>query len=74
MPITPFLSGKTFNPEAVAVMGRVFVDLCERLALTEKTDPATRLVAETIIELASTGRCDEKGLRTAALRAFDLRE
>ena len=74
MPITPFLRQRIFDPEAVTVMSTVFAVLCDRLALTDKADPATWLVAEKIIELASTGYRDEMGLLTAALHAFDLRE
>ena len=74
MPLTPFLKGRIFDPEALAAMSVVFVDVCGRLGLRDKADCATHLVAEKIIELASTGDYDEKTLRGAALRVFDVRE
>jgi hypothetical protein len=55
-------------------MSAVFVEVCGRLALRDKADPATRFVAQKIIELASTGDCDEKTLRRATFRAFDVRD
>jgi hypothetical protein len=74
VPITPFLAGAVFDPEAIAIMDAVYTEVCGRLALTGKSDAATRMVAEKIIELASTGNYDESTLRTAAFRAFGLRE
>jgi hypothetical protein len=74
VPITPFLRERTFDPEDVTIMSSVFRLLCCRLALTDKADPATLLVAEKVIELAAAGRHDEPDLRAAALRAFGLSE
>jgi len=74
VPLTPFLKGRIFDPEAITAMTAVFVDLCARLGLRDKADSATRLVAEKIIELAGTGAYDEDGLRAATLRAFGLPE
>lgn len=74
MSITQYLAGAVFDPEAIAAMNAVYTEVCGRLALTDKTDAATLLVAEKIIELAGTGRYDEKSLRRAVLRAFDLSE
>ncbi len=53
MPITPFLSGQVFEPEA-------------------RHDPATELVAKTIIKLAQQGVRDVDALLKAALKEFDL--
>jgi hypothetical protein len=72
VPITPFLQGKVFDPEALAALNAVFVDVCERLRLTDKADPATRLVAQQIIELASSGEYDREGLRRAAYHQFNI--
>jgi hypothetical protein len=73
VPITPFVEGKVFDPDSVAAMSAVFVEVCRRLALNDKSDPATLLVAEKIIELASTGNYNQQSLRTAALRAFAIK-
>ena len=72
MPISPFLKGKVFDPEGLAALNSVFVDVCERLGLTDKADPATRLVAEKIIDLASSGEYDREGLRAAAYLLFEI--
>lgn len=72
MPITPFLKGKVFDPEGLAVLNSVFVDVCGRLGLTGKADPATHLVAQKIIELASSGDYDGEGLRRAAYHVFEI--
>ena len=33
MPITPFLAGRTFEPEQITVMSAAFADTCKALAL-----------------------------------------
>ena len=71
MPITPFLENKAFDPEIVRAMGTVFDDVCGRLRLSDRTDAATRTVAEKIIELAGTEHEPER-LRRAVLSAFRL--
>ena len=74
MSIAQYLAGTVFDPEAIAAMDAVYTEVCGRLALTDKTDAATLMVAEKIIELASTGHYDQKALREAVFRAFDLTE
>jgi len=55
MPIRPFLSGQAFEPEAIRIMSLALEDVCDALGLRMTDDPATRLVAEKIIELAQRG-------------------
>ena len=45
MPIRPFLNGAAFEPEAIRNMAVVFESVCAELGLSDKDDPATRLVA-----------------------------
>ena len=52
MPIRPFLAGQAFEPELIQQMSAAFMEACEALRLEPIDDPATRLVARTIIELA----------------------
>jgi hypothetical protein len=47
MPITPFLAGQAFDPETI--------EACDALHLRVVDDPATRFVAEKIIEWAQRG-------------------
>jgi hypothetical protein len=73
VPISPFLQGKVFDPELLPTLNAVFVDVCARLGLTDKDDPATRLVAEKIIDLASGTEYDREGLRHAAFLHFEIK-
>jgi hypothetical protein len=70
VPIRPFLAGQAFEPELIQQMSAAFVRTCEALRLEVVDDPATRLVARTIIELAERGLRDEKTLHEMTLREF----
>ena len=74
MPITPFLAGQAFDPEAIGTMSAVFVAACEVLHLKVGDDPATRFVAEKVIELTQRGIRDPDELRTMTLKEFGLDE
>ena len=71
MPITPFLARQAFDPEAIEEMSAAFVAACDALHLKVVDDPATRFVAEKIIELAQRGIRDPNLLKLT-LKAFDL--
>ncbi len=68
MPIRPFLAGQAFEPEIIEQMSAAFA--CEALRLELRDDPATRLVARTIIELAERGVWDAQDLLDMTLRDF----
>ncbi len=70
MPIRPFLAGQAFEPEIIEQMSAAFVRACEALRLALRDDPATRLVARTIIELAERGVRDAQDLLDMTLREF----
>jgi hypothetical protein len=70
MPITPFLRGQAFDPEAVKAMGIAFTDSCQALGLVERTDKLTELVADRIIELAQQGIRDAAALTAMVLKEF----
>ena len=60
MPITPFLDGQKFDPEAKRVMGVAFEMTRAALRLTDRNDPiieiiAIEIIAKKIIELAKAG-------------------
>jgi hypothetical protein len=74
MPITPFLAGQAFEPETLRNMGTVFETVCGRLGLALRPDPATELVAKSIIKLAQQGVHDVDTLLKATLKEFDLDE
>jgi hypothetical protein len=72
MPITPFLAHQPFDPETIATMSAAYVAACDALHLKVGDDPATRLVAEKVINLAQRGIRDPIMLRTMTLKELDL--
>jgi len=74
MPITPYLAHQAFEPEVIETMSAAFVAACEGLHLKVGDDPATRFVAEKVIELAQRGMRDPEELRTMTLKEFGLDE
>ena len=72
MPITPYLAHQAFEPEVIETMSAVFIAACEALHLKVGEDPATRFVAEKVIELAQRGIRDPDTLRKMTLKEFDL--
>lgn len=68
MPIRSFLAGRTFDAQAISTMSVAFDGACDEIGLVRTAeDPATRLVAEKIIEVAERGVRDAELLRTTAL-------
>ena len=66
MPITPFVVDQAFDPNAQCAMGVALERLCQSLGLlVERTDPATRLLAMKIIEVAKMGERDSDKLYVA---------
>ncbi len=72
MPITPFLKGQSFDPEATRAMGLAFENACRSLGLAGRADAATEVVARKIIELAQRGERDADVLHSRALEELDL--
>jgi hypothetical protein len=71
MPITQFLDGFKFDPEAKRVMGVAFEMTRAALRLTDRDDPVIAIVAKKIIELAKEGERNPDVLCERALN--DLR-
>ena len=70
MPIRPFLDGQPFDQEIISIMSAALESVCEALDLKLVDDPATRLVAKKIIELAQRGVRDASVLSAEALKEF----
>lgn len=70
MPIRPFLAGQAFEPELIQQMSAAFIRACDALRLELRDDPATRVVARTIIDMAERGLRDSETLLEMALREF----
>jgi hypothetical protein len=69
MPVRPYLAGEAFEPDAIREMSLALEAVCGKLNLALIDDPATRLVAARIIELA---QCGVKG--AATLSEMTLKE
>jgi hypothetical protein len=72
MPITPFLSGQAFDPETIENMSAALVEACDALHLKVGDGPATRFVAEKIIEWAQRGIRDPNMLWKLTVNEFGL--
>jgi hypothetical protein len=70
MPIRPFLASQVFEPELILQMSLALESVCETLELSFTDDPATRLVASMIIELAQRGVRDAPTLSAMTLKEF----
>jgi hypothetical protein len=71
VPIRAFLAGNSFDAQAINAMSLAFDGVCDELGLVKTVkDPATRLVAEKIIELAQRGVAHDPDL----LRTMTLNE
>jgi hypothetical protein len=55
MPIRGFLSGQAFEPEVIRQMSLALETICGKFGMKLTDDPATRIVALKIIELAQRG-------------------
>ena len=72
MPIAPYLARQAFEPEVIETMSAAFVATRKALHLKVGDDPATRVVAEKVIELAQRGIRDPDVLRATTLKEFGL--
>lgn len=71
VPVLPFLEkDSSFGPEDLAAMSAGFERALHRLRLTDRTDPATALVARKIIALAKQGVRDPDKLCEGVLNAL----
>jgi hypothetical protein len=70
MPITPFLDGLKFDPEAKRVMGVAFEMARIALRLADRGDVASEIMAKRIIELAEGGERNPNLLCEIAVKEF----
>jgi hypothetical protein len=73
MPITEFLDGFKFDPEARRVMGVAYEMARAALKFDNRTYAADEIIAGRIIELAKTGVVDPDQLCEQALNDLRLR-
>ena len=67
MPLTPFLAGGNFDPQAIEAMSAAFEGVCESLRLLNRNDPVTEIVARMVVEVARTGERDPERIRDLVL-------
>jgi hypothetical protein len=70
MPIRPYLANQAFEPDVILSMSSALGSVCGTLRLKMVDDPATRLVAQKIIELARRGIIDAATLTRLTLQEF----
>ena len=68
MPIRGFLSGQAFEPEVVRQMSLALETVCGKFGIKLIDEPATRVVAQKIIELAQRGVRDAPTLSEMTLK------
>ena len=68
MPIRGFLSGQAFEPEVVRQMSLALETVCGKFGMKLIVEPATRVVAQKIIELAQRGVRDAPTLSEMTLK------
>ena len=70
MPIRPFLANQPFEPELIRQMSVALETVCGKFEMKLTDDPATRVVAQKIIELAQRGVRDAPTLSEMTLKEF----
>jgi hypothetical protein len=68
MHIRGFLSGQAFEPEVVRQMSLALETVCGKFGMKLTDDPATRVVAQKIIELVQRGVRDAPTLTEMTLK------
>jgi len=68
MPIRPFLAGQAFEPELIRQMSLALETVCGKFGMKLIDEPATRVVAQKIIELAQRGVRDAPNLSEMTLK------
>ena len=61
------LDGFAFGPEEIRYVAKAYDDALSALGLANRDDPATRLLAKKIIEIARTGERDPIKIRRRAI-------
>jgi hypothetical protein len=69
MPIRTYISGRAFDPEALAVLNAAFEGICADLGVKENAHHSREIVAKKVLEL-SDGQRDPKLLRAAVLASL----
>ncbi len=66
MPIRPYLAGKSFDPETLAILNAAFQGACADLGVTDQTPHSRENVAKTVLRF-SDGQRDPQLIRKAVV-------
>lgn len=69
MPIQPYLAGRMYPAQIVALMNAAFVEACQTLNLSAD-NPSRAMVAQVIISLVDEGKTGVDQLAIAAVNEF----
>jgi hypothetical protein len=66
------LEGSAFEPEQIAVLTESYERTLKALALADRADPITELVAKKVIEIAQTGHRDAARISALVVEALGI--
>ena len=69
MPIRTFLTGKSFDPEELAILNAAFEGACDDLGVSANAFHSRTAVAKKVLELAD-GQRDPAAIRAAAVASL----
>ncbi len=73
MPITPYLSGASYDPELVKAMSEALEGVCRTLKLSDAAVGVRSVLAKRIISLAQRGERSGDRMRQILLREAGVR-
>ena len=70
MPMSPFLSYRAFDPEAIETLAEAYEHACHSLGLAVRDDQLNQLIAEHVIKLAQIGVRNPVAICLLTVREF----
>jgi hypothetical protein len=70
MPITPFLTGQSFEPGQIAVMSAAFADTCKALGLSQPEHPGDIARGQYVVGLGKRGFKNRTVIHLLTLEEF----
>jgi len=70
MPLMALIAGRSFDDATVASINAAYQCALVTLGIKDRTDPVTRLIAETLLAIVDGGVRDEKLLCEQTVAAF----
>jgi hypothetical protein len=74
MAIYRLITGRSFEPDAIAAMTAAYEAALLDLRMVDRSDPLTELIAKSIINVAATGERDPEIIKERALNALGIRK